>query len=372
MRELKCSRIGALLGAVFALSAGIAGATEIQDLVRIKGHERNILTGLGIVIGLDGTGDRGSDSLIAARPMARLLTNLGGGVADLAELADGDAFAVVQVTMVIPPVGAREGDEIDVSVDSLFNAKSLEGGRLVPSLLRLPLPDSADLPPLAMAQGRVIIEGDNPRAGVVRQGGQLFEYPDLNFRTNVLSPDGRMTLVLHDRYASHAVATVIAEAINDTFVPDGYPEIAFVEDAKNVRILLPPAERPNPANFIATVMTIQIDPSLIRTPARVVVNEDVGSIVITGNVQISPVAITHDGLSITTITPTPIPTTDDPVLQTSNWATLDVTRQTSRSSARLEDLVRAFDQLKIPAKDRIAILYQLRDAGVLHAEIIKQ
>ncbi|MCL4209477.1 MAG: flagellar basal body P-ring protein FlgI [Phycisphaeraceae bacterium] len=356
--------------AMLALGATPARATDVQDLARIKGHEKNILTGLGIVIGLNGTGDKSKDALAAARPMARLLSNLGAGVGGLEELASANAFAIVQVTMHVPAAGARLGDEIDVSVDALFNAKSLAGGRLVPSMLRLPLPDAADLQPLAIAEGAIIIEGDNPRSGVVRKGGMVLD--DRAFRANVVSSGGAMTLVLHDQYASHAVASLIANTINDEFVPVGQPGIAQVQDARNIRILLPEAERANPASFIAAVMTLRIDPTLIQTPARVVVNERVGSIVITGNVQISPVAISVDGLSITTITPPPQPTPQDPQVMTSTWARMDTTQGTARDSARLEDLIRALEQLNIPARSRIAVLFQLRDAGALHAEIIRQ
>jgi len=356
--------------ASIALSANVADASDIQDLVRIKGHEKNVVTGLGIVIGLNGTGDRSKDSYAAARPMAALLKNFNAGLASLEELAKADAYAIVQVTMEIPATGAREGDELDVSVESLFNAKSLEGGRLVPSLLRLPLPDSANLPVMAMAQGKINVQGDNPRSAVIRGGGQVLE--DLAFRTNPVTAHGTLTLVLREQYAGYPVATVIAEAINDEYVPQGYPEIAAVEDAKNIRILLPEPERPNPASFIATIMSLEIDPAMIRTPARIVVNEEIGSIVVTGTVEISPAAITHGGLSITTITPPPLATQDDPVFTTTGWAAMDTTARDTRASARLSDLIAAFEQLNIPPADRIAILYQLKEAGALHAEIIRQ
>jgi flagellar P-ring protein precursor FlgI len=272
--------------------------------------------------------------------------------------------------MEIPATGAREGDEIDVYVEALFNAKSLEGGRLVPSMLRLPLPDAADLMPLAMGEGAVIVDGGNPRAGIIRQGGQVLA--DYDFRANPIAADGTITLVLRNEYAGYAVASTLAQAINDEFVPDGYPEIAWVEDAKNIRILIPEPERVNPANFIASIQTIQIDPALITTPARVVVNERIGSIVIMGNVEVSPVAITHDGLSITFITPPPVPTPADPVYDTTQWAKIETTRPGSRDSARLDQLIAAFDQLNIPAADRIAIIHQLKRAGALHAEIIRE
>jgi len=127
-----------LAGAGVALCAVHAAATTVQDLVRIKGHEHNVLTGMGIV-GLDGTGDTNGDSLVAARPCAELLRNYGNAVITLDELADADAFAIVQVTMEVPATGVREGDRLDIHVETMFNATT--GGRLVVSLLRLPLPD---------------------------------------------------------------------------------------------------------------------------------------------------------------------------------------------------------------------------------------
>ena len=78
---------------VLALSAGTAGGTTIQELVRLKGHERNVLTGMGLVVGLDGTGDTAKNSMIAARPFAQLLTNFGNPVEDVNELLRADAFA---------------------------------------------------------------------------------------------------------------------------------------------------------------------------------------------------------------------------------------------------------------------------------------
>ncbi len=140
-------------GALFALSAHSTCATSIQDLVRIKGHEKNILTGMGIVVGLNGTGDESKDSLVAARPFAELLRNLGNHVSGVEELAEADAYAIVNVTMEVPAKGVREGDRLDIQVETLFNATSLDGGRLVVSLLRLPRPDAFDLQDLSKEYG---------------------------------------------------------------------------------------------------------------------------------------------------------------------------------------------------------------------------
>lgn len=352
--------------AVVALCATFVQATTIQDLVRIKGHERNILTGLGIVIGLNGTGDQSNDSLVAARPYAQLLTNLGNPIASIDELAEADAYALVQVTMEIPPAGVREGDRLDVQVESMFNAESLDGGRLVVSMLRPPRPDAPDLAPLAYASGSVVIEGANPRAGVVRQGGQMLG----DIRTNPVARDGSMSLVLKDQYAGYPVASTLAAAINDEFALDGLSDLARVEDAKNIRVLLPQADRERPAQFIAALMMIPIDPSLIQTEARIVINEKQGIILVTGNVEIGPVGITHRGLSITSITPEPIPDELNPKIEQHQWTGIDTTDQRTRSSTRLVELLRALDQLKVSVSDQIAIIHELKKTGALHAQLV--
>jgi flagellar P-ring protein precursor FlgI len=360
--------------AVLALGATTATATTIQDLIRVKGHEDNVLTGLGIVIGLDGTGDTHGDSLIAARPYAELLRNYGNAAITLDELSEADAFAIVQVSMEIPPTGVREGDHLDVRVGTLFNATSLKGGLLVVSPLRLPLPDSPELLPLAVAQGPVVIEGDNPRTGVVRGGGQMLA----DIRTNPVTAAGTMGLVLKDQYAGYPVATTIAGAINDEFAIDGHGRIAVVEDAKNIKVLVPAFDRADPAAFIATLLTIAIDPSLIQTEARIVINEEQGIILVTGNVEIAPVGITHRGLSISSITPGPAGAGVQAAAATPGagagwprrWTGLDTLNRPSRSATRLLDLLAALDQLMVPVADQIAIIYELEKTGALHAEIV--
>ena len=366
MPRTKRRSTGVITSAIVALCATAAYGTTIQDLVRIKGHERNVLTGMGIVIGLDGTGDDSKKSLVSARPYAQLLKNLGNSVLSLEELAKADAFAIVAVTMEIPATGVREGDRLDVYVETLFNAESLAGGRLVMSPLRLPLPDSPDLLPLAMATGTVLIEGVNPRSGVIRGGGQMLQ----DIRTNPITSAGTLDLVIKDQYAGYPTATMLAAAINDEFALDGYPDVAVAEDAKNVKVLLPPSERGAPANFIATLLTIHLDPSLIQMEARIVINEKQGIILVTGNVEISPVGIAHRGLSITTITPEPVATVQQPIYTDRRYVGLDTTQQQTRMSTHLLDLLSALDQLKVPVEDQIAIIYELEKTGALHAQIV--
>lgn len=358
-----------------ALGANSARATSVQDLVRLKGHEPVILTGMGIVVGLNGTGDRSKDSLVAARPYAELLRNLGYPIPFIEELARMDSYAIVAVSMEVPPVGARDGDRFDVSVDTLFNAESLEGGRLIPSPLRLPTRDSPDAMPMVIAQGQLIIEGENPRSARVRRGGQMIA----DIRSNPVTPSGTITLVLHDEYAAYPIATMLAAQINDEFDVggDGFSvstgrNIAVVEDARNIRVTLREEYRKQPAEFLSSLLTMNIDPSLIQPEARIVINERKGIILVTGDVEVGPVGVRAAGMSITNITPQPIPSQQQPLIETQQWANLDTTDRTSRSSTRLIDLLRAFDQLKVPVADQIAILFEMKKTGALHAEIISQ
>lgn len=355
-----------MMMAFFALCAKIAAATTVQDLVRIKGQERNVLQGLGLVIGLPGTGDTSKDAFVAARPFAEWLGNLGDPVVSLEELARADAFALVNVTMEVPPVGAREGDEFDIHVDKVFNATSLQGGRLVVSFLRPPLPNASNPPVLAFGQGSVVIEGQNPCSGVVRRGGQMIA--DIN--TNPISRDGTLSLVIKPHYATFPVAAAITNAINQRFTLIEQGDIAIATNAQTILVRVPASDLSNPTQFLANLMLIPIDPSLIQTEARVVINERIGAIIVTANVEIGPVAIAHNGLSITSITPPPVPTTGNPQIETTPWASVSTSVEGSRATTRLDVLLNALKQFNVPVKDQISIVYELKKTGALHAEIV--
>ncbi len=133
---------------------------------------------------------------------------------------------------------------------------------------------------------------------------------------------------------------------------------------------IPSADRPEPASFIATLMTVPIDPSLIRTEARIVINERAGIITVTGDVNIGPVAITHRGMQLTSIGPDPVNPAAG-LQQPRRWVGVDTTDSGSRST-RLTDLLAAFDQLNVPTQDQMAIIHELKKTGALHAEIISR
>src|SRR5690606_30626883 len=124
----------------------------------------------------------------------------------------------------------------------------------------------------------------------------------------------------------------------------------------NVVVQLPRWEQEAPARFLSQILLTDIDPSLIPTGSKVVINARTKTIIVSGDVEISPVIIMHEGLTITTITPPQVGTPERPLVAEQNSVAIDPQQ---RGGARLADLLQAFNQLKVPADDRIAILREL-------------
>ena len=336
-----------------------AHAVQIGDITRIKGHETSKIVGMGLVVGLPGTGD-GGDYLPAMRPMARLINTLIDPTANPVELGDGQNVALVSLSAELPAEGVREGDRVDVHVSSVGPAESLRGGRLLLVPMIGPSPDS---PRMAFAEGPVVIENAaSPTGGVVYDGAQLTR----DVMAKFLDPYGRMTLVITAEDASWALANNIANLVNDLIAPDG-PPVAKAIDAKNVLIQVPRLQQQDPAPFISQILSTYIDPSQVASGAKVVINERTGTIIVSDDVQISPVGILHEGLTVTTVTPEPQPTPVNPQVEQRRGVIID---PENRGGAKLSDLMKALDQLKVDAAGQISIVRAIDRAGRLHAELI--
>ena len=351
------------LCALLALSAAQLHAGMVKQLTAIEGQGESIVQGLGLVMGLPGTGDSGS-ALYLARPLAEVLRNNGNPVPSYDELASTQSVALVMVTCVIPASGARANEKLDVTISAVGNAASLTGGELYLTPLTGPFPGS---PIFAVAQGS-LTTGDpaTPTKGRVRLGARMVQ--DVR-----MAPLGvTFNLMIKPEYAGWSAATQIAASINDTYFNSpttvGTP-IAVATDDRTVRITVPPAERAAPAPFVASVMSTSVNTDLLRLPARIVVNTATGIISVTGDVRLGPVAISHRNLRITTTTPPPIPTPDNPIVDDSRWASLGTDLRTNQQ-ARLEDLLAALEQLDVPVADQVEILHTLRKSGQLQAEIV--
>jgi len=347
--------------ALLVLAATSASATQVQDLVRLKGSESNKLSGMGLVVGLSGTGD-GDKYLPAIRAMTALIQKQLDANITVADLKGTKNVAIVSVTAEIGGYGASEGDLVNVKVAALGAAKSLAGGQLFFTPLTPPVPGAKVF---AIAQGDIILEDeDTPTVGVIRNGAQMTRHvPSPN-----MDAAGRITLVLNKEVAGWPTATNLANLVNGYMSPDG-PNIARAVGPKTVIIQVPDYEQSDPAAFISQILQSYVDPSQISTGARVLINERTKTITVGADVQVSPVIVSHRGLTITTVTPKPEPDIRNPEIEEKNWAALDPQK---RGGTRLIDLLKALEQLQVTADDRIAIIKEIHAMGKLHAQLIIQ
>lgn len=343
-----------------------ARATDVQTLARIKGQGESVLRGVGLVVGLPGTGDSGKE-LAMSRPLSELLKNNGMPVATLRELAASRAVALVSVTCTISASGVLPDDRLDVSVSVLNSAKSLKGGRLYLTPLLGPRVGS-DV--YAFAEGAVDIEDEMiPTAGRVRVGARV-----VRSTREMLIEGGVFDLILEPYFAGWASATRVAASIDDQYRTDPqaqHASIASAVDDRTIRVSIPKSELPNRAAFVADVLSTPVNVALLGLAPQVVCNQRSGAIVVTGDVEISPGIITHKDLVITTTIPAPAPTAQDPLVTRTRWAQIGTDSSLSPTqNARLSDLLNAFKQLDIPVPDQISILQMLAKGGRLRARLI--
>ena len=355
--------------AVAVLIAAPADAVRIGDVTHIKGQRTNQLNGMGLVVGLAGTGD-GGKYLPAIRPLAAMLTQFANPVLSMDELKNARNVAVVMVEATLPEYGAREGDRLDVRVTSIGAAKSLQGGRLL--ITPLQGPHKADKRIYALASGPLHVQNTlTPTVAVINQGATL----EADIVYNWIDDSNQITLVLEDAHAGWAMAHAIAQTIRElSSEPGRVSAIARAVDPKNVVVTIPQTDRANPASFIAWVEGQDL--LLPQSEARVKINRRTGTIIVSGDVEISPVAISHKGLTISTAgSPTGRQgeegfvaiDTQKPGDGRSADSDAGATR---RGDTRMADLIDALNQLKVPVEDRITIIEELHKTGKLHARLV--
>jgi len=325
-----------------------------------------VLQGLGLVVGLNGTGDSGEE-LVVARPLAKVLENHGQPIGGFEELASGRSVALVMVQCRTLRSGAQADDRLDVTVSVLNSASSLEGGELYLTPMTGPYPGS---PVYAIASGPIeLSDGGVATRGRVRGGAQIT-------RSITPAPVGdSFDVILEPAFAGYQSAVHVASRIRDEYLlrPSGRLSgggvIAEAVDDRTVRVQIPENERSRRAEFIADVMSTEIDPAQLKLPARVVVNRETGAIVVTGDVEISLVAVSHENLVIRRVTPAPEPTPQNPLVETDRVVAIG-TDERERERAALDDLLEAFKQLSVDVGDQIEVLQMLHKSGRLHAELI--
>ncbi|MEM9019502.1 MAG: flagellar basal body P-ring protein FlgI [Planctomycetota bacterium] len=347
------------LSAVFALLVcGQVWATQIQDLVRIKGSEESVVTGYGLVVGLNGTGD-GGDFAPAHEPLVQAVRKRINENAVLPDFSDSDSVALVYLQATVPANGIREGDQIEVTLATVGPAESLRGGVLVEAALFGP-GDNGGM--FAVASGRVTLEdeGHATRGRIVR-GAQMVR----DIEPITIDQYGQIQLVLQDNKASWPLASFIASTLNGRLAPDG-PPIARAVDQKNIIVLVPEVQRDDPAGYITSILVTPIDPVATDGAAKVIINEATGTIVMSGDVEISPVIVSHAGMTIQIVRPEPEPDPERPTVEQAEWIGIDPAGQGGTS---LQQLIDALNALAVPAEDRIAIIKEIWELGKLHAEL---
>ncbi|MGA2034591.1 MAG: flagellar basal body P-ring protein FlgI, partial [Thermoguttaceae bacterium] len=239
MNVYKLSAVGLALAGwlCWNVPAQAANRLTLKSICHVKGQEENSLQGLGIVVGLKGSGD-GGNYLPTLRSVAKVMSVMGNtaGKNGPLELKDSKNVALVTITATIPAGGAREGDKIDCVVSSVGSAKSLAGGRLF--LAPLIGPDCHNPRVFAFAEGPITLEGAaNTTTGRVHGGCRLEE----DF-FNVFTKDGKITLVLEKNHADFQVAQDIADLVNSQLrlQTSSSAPLARAINQGNIEVIMPP------------------------------------------------------------------------------------------------------------------------------------
>ena len=342
---------------------------RIKDITEVEGARSNQLTGIGIVTGLDGTGD---NSQMAVQMMRNMMRNF--GVTLDARSVRTRNIAVVALTANLPPY-VRPGQNIDVNVNTMGNASSLQGGVLVQSPLK-----AADGKVYAVAQGPVItgfnstqetpeLRGRNMRPQNILTAGRIHNGAIVEREVpSDYTAGGQVALLLRD--PDFTTAQRITDVINRA-----YGVVAYAVDAGRVEINLPGQYIQAPAAFLANMGGLEIEPD---TAAKVAINERSGTVVMGGNVRISSVGVAHGLLTVEVgDNPNVLPENLDELTNVDGQNRNDISANEEGGSmlampatTTVRDLVRVMNSLGATPRDIIEILQAIDRAGALHGQLV--
>ncbi len=337
-------------------------SARIKDLVDIEGVRYNQLIGYGIVVGLNGTGDDGKKTIFTFQAILNMLKNFGINVRK--EDIDADNIAAVMVTAELPPF-AKPGMKIDVTVSSMGDATSLQGGTLLMTPLRGP-----DGKIYAVAQGPITTGGYSVN-GKIKNFPTVGRIPDGAIVEKAVPFDlqKKKKLILTLKNPDFTTCQKIADTINFYL----HKNIATPIDGGTIEVKVPDKE--NIVEFISRIEKIDVTPD---TKARIVINEKTGTVVIGENVQISTVAVSHGNLSIM-IKEVPEVSQPNPLAGGQTVVTAKTKVKVKEEKARLmvikrsptiKDLVRGLNRIGVTPRDLISILQAIKEAGALQADLV--
>jgi flagellar P-ring protein FlgI len=350
--------------------APAAHAERIKDMAQVQGVRTNQLVGYGLVVGLDGTGDQTSQAPFTIQSLTNMLAQLGVVVpANVTPQLKNVAAVSVHAMM---PAFVKPGQTIDITVNSIANAKSLRGG----SLLVTPL-HGLDGQIYAIAQGNLIVSGfgvegtdgskltvNVPSSGRIPNGATV----ERSVPTQLAQGDA---IVLNLNDPDFTTVTRLVASVNKG-IGDG---AASIIDGGSVRVKAP-IDLTQRVAFLSQVENLEVEPA--SAPARVIINSRTGTVVISSNVRVSPAAVSHGSLSVSikeeqqVSQPGPLSKGTTTVV---NNSTINVDQGSSRMflfkpGVELEQIVHAVNEVGAAPGDLVAILEALKEAGALQAELV--
>jgi len=352
--------------AVLAPASPAQASTRIKDIVDVQNVRTNQLVGYGLVVGLAGTGDRIRNAPFTEESMQAMLERMGVNIRGTQMRTQN--IAAVSVTASMPPF-ARQGSKIDVTVSALGDATSLQGGTLLVSSLR-----ALDGEIYAVAQGSVAVSGFKAQgaAGSVSRGvstsGRISDGAIIE-REVPYDLKSASTLKLALKNPDFTTANRIADAINGR-----YPGVAEVLDPTTVQ--LTPIDGGSVVQLVGLIENLPVE---VDQPARIVISEASGTVVMGKDVRISPVAIAQGGLTIS-ISETPVVSQPQPFSRGGQTTVVPRTQVSVDEGAdralgilekgeSLRSLVSGLNALGVSPRDLITILQALKTAGAIQAEI---
>jgi flagellar P-ring protein FlgI len=345
---------------------------RVKDLADIEGVRSNQLIGYGLVVGLNRTGDRVQQNLYARQTLQNLLERM--GISTNTATLKPENIATVLVTATLPPF-IRQGSKIDVTVSSIGDARSLQGGTLILTPLK-----GIDGQVYAIAQGSVSIGGISADGG----GGNSVEinHPTVGRMPNGatverivptdLAANNQITLVL--RNEDFSTAAKLNQIINAKFGTG----TAKALDGRNVEVNLPQTFADNRVGFIAELENLRLTPEKI---AKIIINERTGTIIMGREVRISAVAISQGGVTVRIGTeydvsqPNPLSKKGETIAIPKT--TVEVKEKTPETvilpdGATIDEVVRGLRTVGVSARDIISILQAIKSAGAMNADLEMQ
>ncbi len=336
----------------------IGYAERIKDIVSVKGVRENQLVGYGLVVGLDGTGDKKGATI---QSLVNMLQRMNITVSE-GDMRSKNVAAVVVTTM-LPPF-PKIGTKINANVSAMGDSKSLQGGTLLMTPLR-----GADGQVYAVAQGALSVGGlsaggkgtrltvNHPTVGVVPEGVTIEK--EIGFDL----ANSRDVSLLMDK-SDFTTASNVMKVINKHFGAD----LAYSPDPSSVVVNVPSKYKGRVVDFVNEIEALSVDVDL---PAKIVINERTGTVIIGEKVTLSPVAIAHGDLTIEVKEKSaqPVPFAPAPEGETDITVSSKEVALTKVSGATLGEIIEGLNKLGVSPRDLIAILESLKKAGALKADL---